>query len=221
MAKHKSMFDKNYRQHIGATVAILTTFLAFVFLTTGAPLGQLVSRAEGSKGCYTLWGLRDDCSSPAYSWRIAEETCHDKRRRLEAAEAFIIMGIFGLLVQFLFVYYQLCDEQSYKMILVLLSLFSVGCTTVPWAVVTAFYYTPFCGEKNFMAANVRFSTGYILILVSFALQVIGCFAIIVFEEDAYEQNERMRSETEAKNRAALEDVGGKKKPVDTSSSSSD
>lgn len=179
MAKHKKFYQQDYLGHIGATVFLITSFLGLVFMTVGTPLGVLMSREE-PRSCHTLWGLRPNCWNAAYSWRVDQEQCHDRRQRWETAQAFSIIAIFNLLINCGFAWYQIGDN-NIKMLTFALGFTAIATTTVPWAIVTSFYYTHFCGEYTFTQRERTFGAGYILMVTSFAIQGVGLIVFLFAE----------------------------------------
>ncbi|CBZ28771.1 amastin-like surface protein-like protein [Leishmania mexicana MHOM/GT/2001/U1103] len=207
MANKKSFYNQEYRQHVGAVILFIVSFLTTVFTVCGTPLGMLMIRSWGEdlsgssaelelNPCFTLWGLHSDCSKPDYSLRITDEpiiNCSDMHVRFEAAEAFSILAIFSLVGVFGASWYMICGSKIKKAVM-LLAVFAIGSTTVPWAIVTAFYYTPFCGLDFLTNTHTRFGAGYALLVTSFVLQIIGLILFVIFEPDTSkkrsEENEK-------------------------------
>ncbi|EPY43210.1 amastin-like surface protein-like protein [Angomonas deanei] len=165
-------------------------------------------------------------------WRIVEETCHDRRRRFEAGEAFIVVALFSLLIQLFFTATQLIGDSYVKFLVIGISVFSIGTTTVPWAVTVSFYFTTYCGETTFTKESFKYGTGFILMVVSFAVQ---CLSLILFTaleptKEGCEKRKVVMAERAAARRAeeeaaanatsSDEDDEPKKKGSSSSSSSS-
>lgn len=180
MAKHhRKFYERDYAKHIGATILLFFEFCALAFMSCGIPLGVLRKRGD-SKECHTLWGIRPNCWKAEYVWRIESETCADRLHRWQAAEAFSIVAVFAILFVLGGAYYQLSGS-NVKVFTILMSIFTIASTTVPWAVVTAFYFTDFCGEKTLTKEGQKYGSGYILMVVSFACQATGLLAFIFLE----------------------------------------
>lgn len=182
MAKSKAFYQKDYGSHVGATILFVTSFLALVFLTCGVPLGVLMLRSN-TRSCYTMWGFRPNCWAAAYEWRVEEDTCFDRRTRWEAAEAFSVIALFSLLFN-MGTAWMMLSGSDIKTITTLTAIFSVGTTTVPWAVVTSIYYTHYCGEWTFTHRSCKLGTGYILMVLSFALQCVGFILFLFLEPES-------------------------------------
>lgn len=183
MAKHHRFWQKDYAHHVGATVQLITCFLAWVFLIIGTPLSVFNIRDKneyGPNACYTLWGRHNDCKSPDYDWRVDFEQCDAVRIRFQCAEAFSILPIFSLMLQWLFSFYQL-GGANYKIFIMLIALLSLGSTTVPWAIVSALYHQNFCGVDTFTHVRNTYGAGFALILTSWCVQCIGFVMFIFFE----------------------------------------
>lgn len=187
MAKKRAFYDMDYRQHIGGTIFLFLTFACLTLSTCATPSGQLMvpndpTDPTNKKMCYTLWGIRPNCWNAAYSWRIDEETCPHKLFRFQTAEAFSIIALFSLFFQ-LFGAYYLVDGSNLKMEMLALSLFSAVTTIVPWAIVTSFYYTNYCGDWTLTHVNTKFGAGYILLVTSSVAQLIGFVVLMFLEPD--------------------------------------
>ncbi|AIO00326.1 amastin-like surface protein-like protein [Leishmania panamensis] len=193
MAK-KSFYDQEYRKHSGAVMMLIASFVALVFATCGTPLGMLMIRSweENSSDsgsdlvinpCYTLWGVQNRCGRPYFARRITDPpiiNCSDIHTRFEAAEAFSVLAIFSLFGVLGGSWYKICGS-NIKTTVMMLSVFTIAFTTVPWATVTAFYYTPFCGQEFLTNKQTRFGAGYALLVASFAVQIVGLILFVIFE----------------------------------------
>ncbi|KAG5496552.1 hypothetical protein JIQ42_03381 [Leishmania sp. Namibia] len=212
MVNKKPFYDQEYRKHVGAVFMLIATFVALTLTTCGTPLGMLMIRSwnttvvPGAEAefhpCFTLWGKHNNCGKPDYSMRITDppiSTCYDIRVRFEAAEAFSVLAIFSLLAVLGACWYKICGSDT-KMAVILLSVFSIGCTTVPWAVVTAFYYTPFCGLEFLTRKETSFGAGYVLLVVSFVVQVPS-LALFMFLEPG-----TLKKKAAGASKAAVPDV---------------
>ncbi|KAG5472311.1 hypothetical protein LSCM1_03710 [Leishmania martiniquensis] len=195
MGSKKPFYYQEYRQHVGAVIMLIATFVAFILTTCGTPLGMLMIRSWNAtpvpgeeaevNPCYTLWGKHNNCAKPTYSMRITDppiSTCDDIRIRFEAAEAFSVLAIFSLIGVLGAAWYKICGSDI-KLTVILLSAFSIGCTTVPWAVVTAFYYTSFCGLEFLTHKETSLGAGYVLLIISFVVQIISLILFVFLEPD--------------------------------------
>jgi hypothetical protein len=199
MGKKKSFYQQDYGSHIGACILCVTSFLSLTFLSCGTPLGQLMLRDWKSfndehpgvyydRPCYTLWGLRNNCWNANYTERVNDpkiSKCPDIRSRFEAAEAFSVVGLFSLLIVFGSSWYKICGS-NIKTIVTLLAAFTLGATTVPFAVVTSFYYTSFCNLDFLTRKYTRYGAGYALTATSFCIQAVGLLLFIVLEPEMAE-----------------------------------
>nr|ACS87856.1 b-amastin [Angomonas deanei] len=200
MAKKKSFYQQDYASHIGATILCVTSFLAVTFLACGTPLGMLMLRSwETSypeypgvtfdRPCYTLWGLRNNCWNANYTLRVDDPAiaqCGDIRSRFEAAEAFSVVALFSLLFVLGASWYKLCGS-NIKTVVTLLAAFTLGSTTVPFAVVTSFYYTAFCNLDFLTRRNTRYGAGYALTVTSFSIQAVGLILFLFLEPEIVEK----------------------------------
>ncbi|GET90693.1 amastin-like surface protein-like protein [Leishmania tarentolae] len=199
MAHRKSFYNQEYSKHIGAVILFIISFLAELFMVCGTPLGMLMVRSWGAdltntsdlarNPCFTLWGLHPDCSKPDYSLRITDSpifNCSVMHVRFEAAEAFSIVAIFSLLALWGACWYVICGSKIQKIVM-LIAVFSIGSTIVPWALVTSFYYTQYCGLEFLTHKHTRFGAGYALVITSFALQVVGLILFAIFEPDTWKK----------------------------------
>lgn len=200
MAKKKAFYQQDYASHIGATILCVTSFLAVTFLSCGTPLGQLMLREYNEtydaypgvifqRPCYTLWGLRNNCWNANYTLRVDDPViaqCPDMRSRFEAAEAFSVVALFFLLFVFGASWYKICGS-NIKTIVTLLAAFTLGATTVPFAVVTAFYYTSFCNLTFLTHRFTRYGAGYALTVTSFSIQAVGLILFIFLEKEIVEK----------------------------------
>lgn len=191
MAKSKAFYKKDYGSHVGATILLITSFLGLVFMTCGVPLGVLMLRTN-TRSCNTLWGYRPNCWDAAYEWRVEEDTCADRRARWETAEAFSVVALFSLLFN-IGAAWAMISGSDCKTIATLIAVFSIGTTTVPWAVVTSLYYTHYCGEWTYTHHHRKLGTGYILMVVSFAIQCVG-FILFLFIEPEHPTSQKVSSE---------------------------
>ncbi|KPI90437.1 amastin-like surface protein-like protein [Leptomonas seymouri] len=194
MGKKKAFYQQDYGAHIGATILCVTSFMAVTFLTCGTPLGMLMLREWETyspdhpgvyfyRPCYTLWGMRNNCWNANYTLRVDDPQiarCPDIRSRFEAAEAFSVIALFFLLFVLGASWYKLCGS-NIKTIVTLLAVFTLGSTTVPFAVVTSFYYTSFCNLDFLTHRYTRYGAGYALTVTSFCLQVVGLILFIALE----------------------------------------
>lgn len=184
MAKRKSFYQQEYQRHIGATVLLITSFMAAAFMICGTPLGVLMTRdrTNDERSCYTLWGFKRNCWNADYHKRVEEDTCKERRLRFEAAEAFSIIAIFAIFGVFGAAWYKICGSEI-KLLTTVMGFFALGSTTVPWAVVTALYYSFYCGENTFTREKMRYGDGYILILTSFCIQCVGLLVFMFVEPE--------------------------------------
>lgn len=196
MAKKKSFYQQDYKSHIGAVILCVTSFLAVTFLACGTPLGMLMLRSWDEsypqypgvlfdRPCYTLWGMRNNCWNANYTMRVDDPQiaqCGDIRSRFEAAEAFSVTALFFLLFVLGSSWYKICGSHN-KTITTLLAAFTLGSTTVPFAVVTSFYYTSFCDLTFLTHRFTRYGPGYALTVTSFALQAVGLILFIALEPE--------------------------------------
>lgn len=189
MGKQKAFYDKDYRSHFGATIFFVCTFICFALCTIGTPMGMLMIHSAypadatdpaGKNPCYTLWGAQSECLATTYSWRIIQEKCTAKLRRWEFAEAFSIIAIFSLFFQFFGLWLQI-DGNQYKIPLLILSGISIVSTIIPFAIVSSFYNTEFCGDNTLTSKNTSLGNGYALLLSSFCLQVVGTIVFVLLE----------------------------------------
>lgn len=176
--KGPSLFEQ-MRQHIGATILFVTTFLGLVFMSVGVPLGVLRSRYEKS-ACYTMWGWKENCWNAAYSWRIHDEDCPDILHRFEVAEAFSVIALFSFLMVFLLAYLQIIGLKV-KYLTAFSAFFTLCTTTVPWAVVLALYYSPYCGKYSYTRVHNKKAAGLALMITSFSIQGFGLLLYLIFE----------------------------------------
>lgn len=204
MAKKRAFYQQDYKSHIGAAILCVTSFLAVAFLSCGTPLGMLMLRSWDTtypqypgvsfdRPCYTLWGMRNNCWNANYTMRVDDPQiaqCGDIRSRFEAAEAFSIVALFFLLFVLGSSWYKVCGSNN-KTVTTLLAAFTLGSTTVPFAVVTSFYYTSFCNLTFLTRRFTRFGPGYALTIVSFGLQAIGLILFIALEPEKVEQKRNM------------------------------
>ncbi|KAK7200012.1 amastin-like surface protein-like protein [Novymonas esmeraldas] len=195
MARRKAFYEQEYSRHIGAVIMCIASFVAVALATCGTPLGMLMLRTwdetpeEGGnpefRPCFTLWGKRNNCWNANYSDRVTDPLiagCSDIRTRFEAAEAFSVIALFSLLFVFGASWSKICGS-SIKTTVMVLSVFAIGATTVPWAIVTSFYYTPFCGLEFLTYKQTRFGAGYALLVASFAVQVLGLILFTFLEPE--------------------------------------
>ena len=200
MAKKKSFYQQDYASHIGACIMCVASFLSVTFLSCGAPLGMLMLRSWSTsdpdhpgvyydRPCYTLWGMRNNCWNANYTVRIDDpviKSCPAMRRRFEAAEAFIVVALFLLLFVFGASWLKICGS-NIKTIVTLLAVFTLGCTIVPFAVVTSFYYTSYCNKSFLTHRNTRYGAGYALTVTSFCIQCVGLILFLALEPEVVEQ----------------------------------
>lgn len=196
MGRKKSFYDQEYSKHIGAVIMCIASFVAVALATCGTPLGMLMIRnwtpgqpAGGgdyiSRPCYTLWGKRNNCWNANYSMRITDSNisqCGDIRTRFEAAEAFSIVALFALLFVFGASWYKICGSEI-KSTVTVLSVFAIGATTVPWAIVTSFYYTPYCGLTFLTHYETTLGAGFALLVASFGVQVLALILFVALEPE--------------------------------------
>lgn len=221
MGKKKTAFyQQDYAEHIGATILCITSFLSVALLACGTPLGMLMLRSweefdvahpgvRFDRPCYTLWGLRNNCWNANYTLRVDDEQiaqCPDMRSRFEAAEAFSVVGLFFLLFTFGASWYKICGS-NIKTIVTLLAAFTLGSTTVPFAVVTSFYYTAFCNLDFLTHRFTRFGAGYALTVASFGLQAIGLILFIGLEREIVDKKRNMIDDP--KEKAVADDTSSK------------
>lgn len=201
MAKAKYIWEKDYMSHIGGTIMLFLTFAALGLSVPGTPLGQLMVKRDPSdysntKMCYTLWGIRPNCWSAHYSWRVEEETCMHRLYRWQAAEAFSIVALFSLFFQ-LFAAYYVLENYNLKLTVILMSCFSIATSVVPWAVITSFYCTNFCGQWHLTHVNTNLGDGYKLLVSSTAVQVVSLI-LFVFLEPEYKKKRNTLDDVEVK-----------------------
>lgn len=189
MAKKKAFYVKDYKTHFGATILFLVTFICFAFCVIGEPMGVLMIHSdypttatdpEGKNPCYTLWGAQSECLGTTYSWRIDKEDCDAILYRFEFAEAFSILAIFALFFQIFFAW-GLIGGATYKTPVLVLSVFAILFTLVPWAIVTSLYTQSFCGKDSLTSEHTTLGAGYALFIVSFGLQILGTIAYALLE----------------------------------------
>lgn len=190
MAKKRSFYDLDYADHIGGSVYFILNFIAFVLVTVGTPLGQLmIKKPDGAtwpdefhNPCYTLWGIHNDCHKPDYYWRVEYDQCPARRFRLESAEAFSIIAIFFTFFQ-IFAAYMLTAGSEIKTTVLCMTLFTAACTVVPFAVVAALYNTNYCGDWTMTHRNNTYGAGFYVLIASFAVQMIGFFVVLFLEPE--------------------------------------
>ncbi|KAG5498600.1 hypothetical protein JKF63_02886 [Porcisia hertigi] len=194
MGSRKAFYNQEYGKHVGAVIMFIASFVALLFTTVGTPLGMLMVRSPasvasiavvGSNACFTLWGLHGDCNQPDYPGRITSPTifnCRPMHVRFEVAEAFSVLSIFTVLFVCGASWYKICGSHI-KRAIILLSIFSIACVLVPWAIVTSFYYTSFCGLKFLTREEARLGPGYALLITSFVVQIVSLILFIFLEPE--------------------------------------
>lgn len=182
MARHQRFWQKDYFAHVGATIFFVCSFIGLVFVTVGTPLGMFMRKTPfmNDKGCFTLWGYHPNCNNAAYGWRVDFDDCVPRRTRLQCGEAFSCLAIFSILLQMYLAYEQL-GGHLYGTAIIGVAVLSIASTTVGWAVVAALYHNAYCGSNLFTHVENSYGPGFSLLIVSWAVQIIGLVAFIVAE----------------------------------------
>ncbi|RNF18152.1 amastin [Trypanosoma conorhini] len=177
MAKKKNFFVRDYNKHIGATVLLVACMLSFMFMVIGTPLGVLKPK-EATNVCYTLWGTRK-CDSPNYDWRVNFDNCTVRRVRFHFAEAFSIIAMFFNVLTGIACWYCISGSNA-KWWTVLVAVISIASSLVTWSVVSALYYSSFCGSDTYTHKHTKYGPGFALIVTAFALDCCGlvCFLVL-------------------------------------------
>ncbi|KAG5473077.1 hypothetical protein CUR178_02995 [Leishmania enriettii] len=189
--------------HTNVALYLLCSCTVFLFLVTSAPISQFRGqgiRSDGTGGasklsCVTVWGLKNDCNRNDYDYRPTSIECALPKDLFQASEAFYIVAVLVSLLSCLMGGLHFMGIKA-KLLLILLAVLEVVLALIPWACMTAVWYSDYCNGStvtinattgksdgvpygSVLRSSFKISAGYGMTVAAWCIQVIGLVLLIV------------------------------------------
>ncbi|CAJ1007780.1 putative Amastin surface glycoprotein [Leishmania naiffi] len=168
--------------NVALLVYAVVQFIAFFFVLVATPIDMFRAKnGQALKGCLTLWGFKDNCSSLTNDVEISTvwDSCSNRLRLFQASGAFAIISIFVYGAAFMLGVVMLLCSSNLR--LVCLGLNIVGAFTVcfVWAVMAMTYLTEDGGPCPAMRTLLQYGAGFALLIIAWLLDVINVLFLLL------------------------------------------
>lgn len=163
-------------------VIVVLQFIGLFFMAIGSPYDVLslnddTSYLEGTNLCYSVWGTKKCGGSHPTTWHDAVyyKRCGVFEACMKAAAAFTIVSIFAFVIGIAANMLIACKCLTNKTPAVLINIFGIVATSVPWAVVAGLYNNSQC-NRRFKDLG-KYQPGFAFFIVSWGMEVISFILI--------------------------------------------
>ncbi|CAJ1992390.1 Amastin surface glycoprotein [Leishmania donovani] len=187
--KVRSRVERAEWRVTGLVYAILQ-FIAFFFVLVATPLGMFLLKKAYRRHnlgiCYTLWGVKNNCTDLTItaSYDNLWGLCPGRRDRFRAAQAFAVISIFVYGTAFVLGLIALCCCACLRWVCLALNVAGIATLCIVWAsMVVTFnkYEGPGCPAMNELTA---FGAGFALLVVAWCLDIVNIVFLLLTSSDA-------------------------------------
>ncbi|KAK7197470.1 amastin-like protein [Novymonas esmeraldas] len=181
----------------------LLQFAAVVLIAVGTPIGMYQPKNENAyrlsnNYCITMWGIRNKCMQLSYSYKPEDvwSECSGRTSRFKAAQVCAIISAIVLAVSMLASALETCCCCCIKYLCIALNVAAVVTLAVCWGCMLDCYLRDqgtymrgtvnvcekmrdFPGVDNTYTQGMRLGTGFILLIIAWAVSFVNIFIILI------------------------------------------
>ncbi|KPA82145.1 amastin-like protein [Leptomonas pyrrhocoris] len=191
--------------YIGRIIFGIVQFAAILLISFGIPLGMMQPSEEKALNlkdsyCISMWGIKDSCLRLNYAYKpeAVWSNCSGREGRFKAARVCAIIAVIIFAVSFLLSFLMSCCYPCISYVCILLNFAAMVFVTVCWGCMLDCYLrnmgsdtTTFPGQdvcvklKSFHGTDgtyvngMHLGTGFILIVVGWALGLVNMFVLLL------------------------------------------
>jgi hypothetical protein len=167
---------------LGFWILIVTSAVALVLAVIAAPTDVYRQQSPGVS-CWTLWGLKAQCTDNVYQCRLVDcGFCDELNSRLKAGEAFILIAIVTLAATLLLALMSVIMKMGkMRLVTAAVGFLATASLIIVFAVEANVYLNTYCGSRVKDSWNYGSSFG--LTITAFGFILIGSAAQLVMKAD--------------------------------------
>ncbi|KAK7196251.1 Amastin surface glycoprotein [Novymonas esmeraldas] len=165
-------------------VIVVLQFIGLFFMAIGSPydvlkLNDATSYLDTTNICYSVWGTKRCGGRNPITWHDAAfyGRCGVFEACLKAAAAFTIISLFAFAIGIVCNLMIACKCLTIKTPAVLINIFGIVATSVPWAVVAGLYHNSQC-RRRFRDLG-SYQPGFAFFIVAWGMEIISFILICI------------------------------------------